>query len=315
MLTYHTFRNTDPPVLTDIWRSRANEPGRVATVTTDLLELLIFSKPYFDYQGLIVARDEGRAVGFVHAGFGADEEEDGVSTEMGTTCMILVRPDCDEQAVAGGLLERSEAYLRASGAQVIYGGAIRPLNAFYLGLYGGSELPGVLGTDYVAKQAFTSHGYREIDRTLLFERDVSSFEAVVDRRQMQIRRQMVAEVVVDFPTQSWWDACTLGNFDLTRFQLVPKTGGTPVATATFRTMELNVTSRPESIGLIDVWVEESSRRRGLAMFLLSEAFRQFLREGIKRVEVRAMQHNLPAHMMYRKLGFQQTGEGSVYRKE
>ena len=195
----------------------------------------------------------------------------------------MVRPDCDEAQVAAGLLERSEAYLHRRGAKVIYGGGIRPLNGFYLGLYGGSELPGVLESDTVAQQAFGSHGYREIDRTLLFHRELSTFEAVVDRRQMQVRRQMVVEVVVDPPSRSWWEACTLGPFDLVRFLLVPRTGGSPVATATFRHMELAATSlQPSSMGLMEVWVEESARHRGLAIFLLSEAFRQFIREGPAR---------------------------------
>jgi len=69
------------------------------------------------------------------------------------------------------------------------------------------------------------------------------------------------------------------------------------------------------LGLIEVWVDESLRRRGMAMFLVSEAFRQFIREGTHEVEVQAMQHNLAAQTLYRKMGFQQIGQGSVFRKE
>jgi ribosomal protein S18 acetylase RimI-like enzyme len=174
----------------------------------------------------------------------------------------------------------------------------------------------VLESDAVAQQTFTSHGYREIDRTLLFRRNLSTFEAVVDRRQMQVRRQMVVEVVIDPPTRTWWEACTLGMFDLVRFALVPRTGGSAVATALFRRMELvpGVLQTP-SLGLIEVWVEESARRRGLAIFLLTEAFRQFIRENRREVEVQAMQHNLAAQALYRKMGFQQFGQGSIFRKE
>ena len=59
---------------------------------------------------------------------------------------------------------------------------------------------------------------------------------------------------------------------------------------------------------------EAFRRRGLAVFLLSEAFRQFARQGIATVEAQAMQHNVAALGMYRKLSFQQIGQGSVFRK-
>lgn len=316
MLTFRPFHNTDPPAMAALWQSRAGESGWNPNFNVAFIEQFLLAKPYFDARGLIVAHEDERLVGFAHATFGADDSESGISTDLGTTTLMCVLPDSDTATVAAGLLERTEAYLRERGAKVIYGGGIRPLNGFYLGLYGGSELPGVLETDAVAQQVFAAHGYREIDRTLLFRRNLSSFEAVVDRRQMQVRRQMVVEVVIDPPTRTWWEACTLGVFDLVRFALVPRTGGSATATATFRSMEIVPTSmRPPAFGLIDVWVDESARRRGLAIFLLSEAFRQFAREGAVEVEVQAMQHNLSAHALYRKMGFQQFGQGSVFRKE
>lgn len=316
MLTYRSFRNTDPPVLTDLWQSLASPPGRLPSVNPDLLERLVFSKLYFDYEGLILAWEDNRAVGFAHAGFGATECEEGVSTELGTTYLVTVRPDCDEATVAAGLLERSEAYLRKRGAKVLYGGGILPLNAFYLGLYGGSELPGILDSDTVAQRAFAAAGYREIDRTILFQQELATFESAVDRRQMQIRRQMVAQVVVDPPTRTWWEACTLGPFDLVRFELVPRSGGPAVASATFRSMEvMPALLQPRTVGLMEVRVDEAFRRRGLSVFLLSEAFRQFMREGTTTVEIQAMQHNIAALNLYQKLGFKQIGHGSVLRKE
>jgi ribosomal protein S18 acetylase RimI-like enzyme len=310
------FRNADPPELVTVWQSRRDPAGLRAQVTAETFDQFVLGKPYFDPAGLLLAENDGQVLGFAHAAFGANDAEDAVTTELGTTCMIVVRPDCDEAQVAACLLRHAEDYLQQHGAKVIYGGGIRPMNGFYLGLYGGSELPGVLESDALAQNAFLGAGYREIDRTLLFRRDLSTFEAVVDRRQMQVRRQMVVEVVVDPPSRSWWDACTIGAFELVKFALVPKTGGAAAATALFRRMELvPTTMHAWSLGLIDVWVEESARRRGLAMFLLSEAFRQFLRDGTHEVEVQAMQHNLAAHSLYRKMGFQQFGQGSVFRKE
>jgi len=313
---FRHFRNSDPPALVDVWKSRKGQPGLNPTVGLEIFEQFVLAKPYFDPEGLILACDGDRVLGFAHATFGADDAEERISTELGTTALVLVRPGCDEAQVAAGLLEHSEDYLYRREAKVIYGGGIRPLNGFYLGLYGGSELPGVLESDTVAQKAFASHGYREIDRTLLFRRNLGTFEAVVDRRQMQVRRQMVVEVVLDPPPRTCWEACTLGQFDLVRFALVPRTGGVAVATATFRRMELVPTTiQPPSLGLIEVWVDESARRRGLAIFLLSEAFRQFIREGSREVEVQAMQHNLAAQALYRKMGFEQFDQGSVLRKE
>jgi len=48
MITYRTFRNTDPPLLVSVWRSRAGQRGLMQPVSADLLEQLLFGKLYFD---------------------------------------------------------------------------------------------------------------------------------------------------------------------------------------------------------------------------------------------------------------------------
>lgn len=316
MLTYRTFRNFDPPALSALWRSRAGQPGLLQPVSPDLLEQLVFAKLFFDCRGLILACDGDEPVGFAHAAFGPNADQTWTCTETGVICMVLVRPGCDEAEAAAGLLDRCEEYLRGRGAKVLYGGGLRPLNPFYVGLYGGSELPGVLDADTVARDALASRGYREIERTALLRRDLSSFESLVDRQQMQVRRQMMVEVTADAPTRTWWEACTIGEFDLTRFDLVPRGGGTPAATAIFRSMEPSgTTSAGRAAGLIELTVAESYRRRGLAVFLLSEAFRQFLRQGITHVEAQASQADAPALALLEKLGFHRAAEGGVWRKE
>ena len=67
-------------------------------------------------------------------------------------------------------------------------------------------------------------------------------------------------------------------------------------------------------GLIEFYVDPAYRRRGYAVFLLSEVFRQFTRQGITTVEAQTMESNTPAINLYQKLGFKPIGEGSVYRK-
>jgi ribosomal protein S18 acetylase RimI-like enzyme len=316
MLTYRPFRNTDPPALAALWRSRAGQPGLFQPISLDLLEQLVFAKLYFDYDGLLLACADGQPVGFAHAGFGPNAERTWTSTEAGAACMLLVRPDCAEAEVAGGLLDRCEEYLRGRGARVLYGGGLSPINPFYLGLYGGSELPGVLDSDTTARQIFAARGYQETERTSLLRRELSGFESLMSRQQMQLRRQVLVEVTVDVPTRNWWEASVLGEFDLTRFDLLPRTGGAPIATAMFRNMEPNgMTSASRAMGLVEITVAESHRRRGLAVFLLSEAFRQFVRQGILHVEVQIRQTDAAALELYRKFGFQQVDQGGMWRKD
>jgi len=315
MLTYRTFRNTDPPIVTELWRSRAWQPGLVQPVSPDLLEQLVFAKLYFDYGGLVLAFDDGRPVGFAHAGFGPNADASWIATETGMTCMVLVRPDCAEAEVAAGLLQRCEEYLRRRGAKVLYGGEFQPLTPFYQGLCGGSESSGVLDSDPIGRQLYSGRGYQVADRRLLLRRDLSGFESLIDRQQMQIRRQMLVEVTIDAPTRTWWEASTLGVFDLTRFELVPRDGGSPIATATFRSMEpTGGAALVRAAGLLAIDVNAAYRRRGLAVFLLSEAFRQFIRQGIMLVEAQARANDEAGVATLRKLGFQPVAEGSVFRK-
>lgn len=64
MITFDCFRNDDPPRLADLWRASDLGPAALQPMTSAALEDAVFSKPYFDRHGLIVARDKERLVGF-----------------------------------------------------------------------------------------------------------------------------------------------------------------------------------------------------------------------------------------------------------
>ena len=316
MLHFRAFRNTDPPLLAEIWRSRVGEPGLLQPVSVDLFEQYVFGRVHFDYAGLILALDEGRAVGFAHASFGPDPEHNRISTETGVTCVVVVRPDCDEVAVGSALLDRCEAYLRGRGAKVFYGGGIPPVAPFYLGLYGGCDLPGVLDSDALSRQLYTARGYRDIDRVFLFRQDLGTFHAPIDRRQMQCRRRLLVQVIMDAPTRSRWEACTAGDFDWTRFELVPRGEKHAIAYALVRAVEWCDPSRPgRTAGLAEIHVDPACRRQGLATHLISESFRVLSGQGVAFVDAQAPQTQMPVVELYRKLGFQQVDQGIVYRKE
>ncbi len=316
MLVYRTFQNIDPPALAAIWRSRAGQSGLTQPVSVDLLEQLVLGKVYFDYEGLILAFDGDRPIGFAHAAFGPSEKRDRIVTDKGVICVVVVRPDCPEAEVAAGLLGQCECYLRRHGAKVVYGGAVRPLNPFYLGLYGGSELPGVLESDVVARDLYQSHGYQEVDRTVLFRRRLGDFRPLVDRRQIQLRRRMIVEIKVDPPLRSWWEACTTGDFDLTRFEVLPRGGSSVLASVTFREMEPKGGFGPgRAAGVLDLHVAPSYRRQGLATFLLGESFRQLGRQGVAVVESQATAQNPAGMGLCQKLGMERVEQGLVFRKD
>ncbi len=315
MLRYRGFRNTDPPIVAEIWRSRAEDLALVQPVSADLLEQFVFGRLHFDYAGLILALDDDRPVGFAHASFGPDASEQRLSTETGVTCLIVVRPDCDQAAVAAGLLDRCEAYLRERGAKCLYGGGVWPLSPFYSGMCGGCETPGVLESDPSSRQLYTAHGYQPVDQILLFRQDLGSFRPPMDRLQVQCRRRLLVQVMVDVPPRSRWEALTVGEFEATRFELVPRGGGAQVGYALVRAMEWGRAGRPGRVaGLVELFVAPECRRQGVATYLIGELARSLANQGVTFLEAQARLSYPPLLQFYRKLGFQQVAEGVVYRK-
>jgi ribosomal protein S18 acetylase RimI-like enzyme len=316
VIRYRPFLNSDPPHLVEIWRSQPPERGLVQPMSVALLDQFIFAKPYFDRHGFIVAVDDDRPVGFVHAAFGPTDDQRQLSTDWGVTCLVMVRPNYQRQGIGAELLKQAETYLQGRGAKVLYAGGIRPLNGFYVGLYGGSELPGVLDSTPRAQKLFQSGGYREIDRTVVMQRDLMSFRPPVDRVQMQIRRKHCVQVAYDPPPRNWWEACTYGCFDRARFDLLQTQGATILASALFWNLQPLASSwGVQAAGLYELEVRPELRRQGFATFLLGEAFKQFQSQNVSLVEVQTMKSNDAAQKLYQKLGFQTIDQGAVYRKE
>ncbi len=314
MYHFRPFRNIDPPRLADIWRSQPPQRGLLQPASAPIFEHFIFSKPYFDPAGLIVALQDNVPIGFVHAGFGPNEAETAIDTDTGTTHVLMLRGDHRDSVLADELLNRSEGYLRDRGAKVLYAGGIRPLNGFYLGLYGGSELPGLLTSDTIFSEACRRNNYREIDRVVILECDLNSFRQPVSREQRQLRRELCFAELNNPILKSWWESCTTGAFERIQFSL--ERNNQSVADVWFWDVEpLSSCWNAPTAGMFDLHVPGEGRRKGLATFLLSEAFEKLRQRGIVRVEAQTMQHNAPAIALYKKLGFTQVDEGVVFRKE
>jgi GNAT superfamily N-acetyltransferase len=284
-------------------------------VSAALLERCVFSKQFFDREGLIVATKDGQPVGFAHAVFGPNEAENSLATEVGTTQLLMVDESHRQSELAAELLTHAEEYLRSRGAKVLYAGGIRPFNGFYLGLYGGSELPGVLSTD-PADRVLRMCGYREIDRVIILQRELATFRPVISRDLRYVRREVVFEEVSPPRPSSWWDACTQGGVDPIGFRLLRRTDRSTLASVWFWDVEPLATSwGMRTAGMFEMYVEPNHRRRGLATQLMNEAVKQLRLRGMSLVEAQTMHHNQPALSLYGKLGFQTVDCGYVFRKE
>ena len=154
MIQYRSFINLDPPALVDVWNESFTTRGAAALRSATLLEYFVFAKAYFDPEGLIVATDGPKLVGFALAGFGPSDDGGQLDTASGVVSLLAVVPSHRSQGVGAELAARAEDYLRRRGVRTLFAGPMAPLNPFTFGLYGGSGSPGFLDSDAPARPFF-----------------------------------------------------------------------------------------------------------------------------------------------------------------
>src|SRR5438046_8661581 len=115
VVDYRHFRNDDPPGLAEVWNEAFDGRGEVRLRHSSPLEHYLFAKSYFDAAGLIVAVEDGRQVGFAHAGFGPNETQTALAKGRGVICVIGVRPSHRHRGIGSELLRRCDASLTANG--------------------------------------------------------------------------------------------------------------------------------------------------------------------------------------------------------
>jgi ribosomal protein S18 acetylase RimI-like enzyme len=189
------------------------------------------------------------------------------------------------------------------------------ISPFYLGLYGDGDLPGVLDSDAVRRDLYESSGYQAIERRLVFGRDLRDYRPPVDRGQVQYRRQMIVDVTHDPLPATWWEACTVGDFEVSRYDLIPRGSRSPLASLTVRDSQpAGFFQSGRGVDLMEIHVNQEYRRRGLATYLLQEAFRQLTRQGVSHVTGQVAEANEVGIGLYKKLGLQQVNQATVFQK-
>lgn len=315
MIRYRSFENRDPPALAEIWRTHAPLRGLVQAVTPPMLEKHIFAKPWFDRHGLIVACEGARPIGFVHASFGANKDLSNIDTHQGTICLLHVAPHEQRAQIAMELLSSAEDYLRRRGAQQIYAGCQFPLNAFYLGFYGSSDVPGVLKSDAQFVELLNASGYRPAMSRALWRRSLAGFRTPVDRQWMQVRRRFVLTAASDSVPDNWWEACVWSHHDWTRYDLTLAGGGEPLISATFWDVEpLGRSWGAQTLGLVRIEDTPEARGEGLTAFLLGEVLRQAETDGYAQFEAQASPGDASMAEVFTRLGLSQYDEGSLWVK-
>lgn len=312
---YRSFRNSDTPAIAALWRSQPPNRYLLQPMLPAVFEQLVLGKPFFDRHGLIVAEEENRLVGYVHAAFGPRNDLEDLDFQIGLTHFPLVLPNLDWPLIAGQLLRHSEAYLVERGAQSLYAGAVAPINPYYLGLYGGSQPRGIPRSDTRLIKLYEANGYLAQTSWLVLQRKLAGFRPHIDRTQMALRRGHLIEALFDPPTASWWEACAMSGLERTCFKLIPKGQTTACGEAIFWDMNPLANSWGiQAAGLLHIQVDPAIRRQGLATYLLGETLRQLQTQGVAMAEVQVPGSDLVSLRLFHKLGFEEVDQIVTFQK-
>lgn len=284
-------------------------------MTPTFWENIVLAKPYFDRQGLIVACDGARPIGFVHAGFGCGDDHSSLDTTTGTICQLLTLPHPQRATIALELLSAGEDYLRKRGAKTLHAGCAFPLNPYYVGLYGSSDVPGVLASDEAANELFSAGGYSEDKTRVLFHRKLTDFKPPVSGQLLQVKRKFAASAVGEVLPDNWWDNCVWSHAVWTRYQLAAKEAGEAVIAITlWEILPLSQAWGVRTMGLVDIHDTPSAREQGLTLFLLSETLRMLKDEHVTQFEAQAPARDESLLAIFQQLGLVEYDRGLLLTK-
>ena len=315
MIEYRTFRNTDPPHLVTVWNEALPNRGAYTLRNATPFDHWVYSKPYFNPEGFIVAAEDGIPVGFCHAGFGPNEEQSGLNPHLGVIAMIAVRPSQQRHHLGTELLRRGEEFLITRGARDLYAGGMKPLNPFYFGMYGGSNSPGFLESDPAMRPFFESRGYSAARRCLIFHRKLDQPLNIVDTRFTALRRRFDVQVLPRSRVGSWWQECMIGQLEQFEFRLDEKSNGQPAARTLYWEMDgFGWRWNTPAAGIMDIQVRNDLRRQGVGKYLLVQLLRYLQEQYFGIAEVVVDDEGDAAIKMFRSIGCQQVDVGWMYHK-
>lgn len=316
MITYRPFLNTDLPGIINVWKQQRPQRAIAQTMFANQMERCVLAKPFFDPAGLILALDGDTVLGFIHCGFGPTEDKSDLDYQRGIICLLLTVDGNSQREICNELIIRGESYLAQRGSKVVLTGTDFPYSPFYLGLYGGSNVPGILQENEAVVSVLEAQGYRHKMRILVMQRSLHDFRAVLDRKQAAVRRSFRIEQDQDPLSQSWWEACTLGNTNRSVFHLIDRSSNTSQGNISYWDMEpLARNWGVRAMGLFDLRIDASARHSGLGTFLIGESLRHMQQQAINLVEVQVADDNLAALNLFEKMGFEANNTGCVLAKD
>ena len=314
VIRYRASLNTDPPALADIWNASATGRGAYPIRTPAHFERWLFSKPYFRRDDITVAvDDDNRPVGFALAGFAPNQELTALDLSSGVVCAVLVRPEFRRQGVGRELFRRADDTLRGRGATRVVFGSQWPACPYLFGLYGGSNVPGILMSEPDAAPFLDALGAKPLEQVLVFQKKLDTPLTLADARFAHLRRRYEVQTLRLAGIATWWHECVYGQLEPVELRLSDKLTGYPAARSVVWELEgFSWRWNQPAAGLLDLQVRDDLRRQGLGKLLAAQAMRfvqdQFF--AVLEMQVPAAESALVA--LCQSLGCEQVDEGWTY---
>ncbi|MEM7784648.1 MAG: GNAT family N-acetyltransferase [Planctomycetota bacterium] len=322
MIHYRRFLNTDPPLISEIWKNQKPLRGQVSSISRLMLDHHVYAKTYFDPEGYLLAIDENestsRPLGFVHAGFAVNESHSDLNQKIGIICQLKVVPGEKSKEVAHQLMKLALDYLSRRGVKEIHAATCFPHAPFYAGLYGGSRIPGVLSEDADFVESLKAFAFEEFDRIGVYQRELFGFKPYMDRIQRVLTQKYQINAIADPLERNWWESCTLGLAEREQFTVCPKAGSTDSVCGHVLYWDMQPLANHWGVnarGLYDLSVNQDSRGRGLATFLVGQSLKYLMQQGIGLVEAQTPISDQAAVGVFKKLEFDEVARGILMKKK
>ncbi len=309
VVEYRTFHNCDPPGLLKLWHAGNLGPSAAEGFPCDIFELFVFSQPFFDRKGLIVAVSDGRIIGFAHAAFTCNAEQTALDRTQGVLSALIVHPEFRRTGVGYELVRKAEEYLKARGSKVICAGAGLDANGFYNGMYGGLQASGFSAIAAPWNEFMGKLGYESGRNTKILHRNLTQGRDPVSARLIRHRRRLnlvITDRVGDLP---WWWHVRFGHLDALKFSLQERHNDAVVASGQIIGLDVFVPKwGVRSVGLRDVVVPPEQRRHGYGLSLVLEICRRLREQSIQLIEAQVDSENQAAGELFAAAGFEQVQE-------
>jgi GNAT superfamily N-acetyltransferase len=315
VVRFRKFRNQDAPGITQVWNEALTGRGAPRLRHSSLLENYVFSKAYFDPNGLFIAQDEGEIIGFAHAGFGPSQDASALDKCKGVISLLAVRPAYQRRGHGSELLELSEKYLKDAGATLLHAGSNWPEAPFYFGLYGGAAFSGLMRSDPSGDPFLRKHGYVPSHTKQVWQRNLTEPLVIVDGRFAALRKRCEVRIKPRSGIANWFEECMLGSIELFDFVLEERVTQKTLARISVWEMDgMGYKWQMPAIGIVETLVEPELRKQAMGKFLLYQMLRYLQEQFFGTAEVHIDAANFSGIEMAKKFGFVQLDEAVAYTK-